>query len=123
MPNDLLICTSYGATGNVTTTAPSCGAIADSPPGVAATNQNMVVAVVWSQGKNFSTASFGGVSGQAGTSEAFNNKVKTPANSVHGVFIHHSTRAFTEANEFDDQMIWIPVSVLYSRMIAAGQLP
>ena len=123
MPNDLLICTSYGATGNVTTTAPSCGAIGDSPPGVAATNQNMVVAVVWSQGKNFTTASFGGVSGQAGTSEAFNNKVKTPANSVHGVFVHHSARAFTEANEFDDQVVWIPVSVLYSRLIAAGQLP
>jgi hypothetical protein len=83
----------------------------------------MVVAVIWSQGKNYSTASFGGASGQAGADEAFNNKVKTPANSVHGVFIHHPARAFSEANEFDDQLVWIPVSFLYSRMVAAGQLP
>jgi prepilin-type N-terminal cleavage/methylation domain-containing protein len=123
VPVDLLICTSYGATGSVATTGPSCGAIADNPPGVAATNQSMVVAVVWSQGKNYTTASFAGVGGQAGADEAFNNKVKSPANSVHGVFIHHPARAFTEANEFDDQLVWIPVSFLYSRMVAAGQLP
>jgi prepilin-type N-terminal cleavage/methylation domain-containing protein len=123
IPVDLLVCTSYGSSGSVATTGPSCGAIADSPPGVAATNQNVVVAVVWSQGKNFNTASFGGVGGQSGTSESFNNKVKTPANSVHGVFIHHPARAFSESNEYDDQMVWLPVSVLYSRMIAGGQLP
>lgn len=118
-PLDLLVCTLYGATGSSTaTTGPTCGT-----DGVAATNTSMVVAVVWSQGKNYNTASYASVSGQAGADEAFNNKVKTPANSVHGVFVFHSARAFTETNEFDDQMVWIPVSVLFSRMIAAGQLP
>jgi prepilin-type N-terminal cleavage/methylation domain-containing protein len=125
VPNDLLICSSYGTSGSLSTSSPSCGALADATPGVSVTNQNIVVAVVWSQGKNFNTASYGTppVAGQAGADEVFNNKIKSPANSVHGVFISHPPRPFSETNEFDDQMAWIPVNLLYSRMIAAGQLP
>ena len=120
-PQDLLICTAYGASGSTSTTPPSCGAVTDVPPGVAATNANTVVAVVWSQGRNFTTATFSGVSGQAGTDESFNNKTTT--NSNHGVFVHHPPRPFSEANAYDDQMVWIPVGMLYGRLIAAGAVP
>jgi prepilin-type N-terminal cleavage/methylation domain-containing protein len=121
MPTDLMVCASYGSSGNTTTAAPSCGVATDSPPGVAATNQFAVAAVVWSQGKNFGTAKFGGVSGQAGSDEAMNNKTATNAN--HGVFVAHAPRPFSETNEFDDQVVWIPASLLYAKMIAAGALP
>ena len=123
-PLDLLICSSSGGSGNTTTTGPSCGASGDTPPGVAATNQSTVVAVIWSQGKNAATASYSSVVGQSGEDEKMNNKIRLPtANSNHGVFVYHPPRPFTEANEFDDQMVWIPVGLLYGRMITAGALP
>jgi type II secretory pathway pseudopilin PulG len=119
VPNDLLICANVGSAGSSTSTStPSCGTSADTLP---ATNQNVVVAVVWSQGKNVTTASFGGVVGQASSDEAMNNK--TAANSVHGVFVSHAPRPFSATNAFDDQVVWIPVSLLYSKMLAAGVLP
>ena len=118
-PQDLLVCTAYDVgTGSTSATAPTCGTAASA---VAATNTNTVVAVIWSQGRNFSTASFTGVSGQSGTDEAFNNKTTT--NSNHGVFVHHPPRPFAEANAYDDQMVWIPAGMLYGRMIAAGAVP
>jgi hypothetical protein len=117
VPKDLLVCTAYGATASSTsTTAPSCGS-----DGLAATNQDTVVAVVWSQGKNFSRGSFSGVTGQAGADEAFNNKTAT--NSNHGVFVSHPPRWEFQANEFDDHVVWIPAAMLYGRMVAAGVLP
>jgi type II secretory pathway pseudopilin PulG len=114
VPKDLLICTSYSA-GSLTTSAPSCGT------GLAATNQDQVVAVIWSQGKNFSRGSYSGVAGQSGDDEAFNNKTAT--NSNHGVFISHPPRWEFETNEFDDQVVWIPATLLYGRMVSAGILP
>jgi len=57
----------------------------------------------------------------AGSDEAMNNK--TAANSNHGVFVAHAQRPFSETNEFDDQVVWIPASLLYAKMIAAGALP
>jgi prepilin-type N-terminal cleavage/methylation domain-containing protein len=120
-PLDLLVCSSYGSSGNVTTTGPSCGASGDSPPGIAVTNASTVVAVVWSQGKNLVSASYSGTTGQAGEDEKMNNK--TSSNSNHGVFIHHPPRPFSETNEFDDHLVWIPVGLLYGRMITAGTLP
>ena len=123
-PLDLLVCASYGSSGNTTTTGPSCGSTSDSPPGVAATNQNTVVAVIWSQGKNFATSTYVGVQGQAGDDEKINNKTRLPsANSNHGVFISHPPKPFSETNEFDDQVVWIPSNLLYGRMITAGTLP
>lgn len=123
-PLDLLVCSSFGSSGNTTTTAPSCGAMTDSPPGVSVTNQSTVVAVIWSQGKNYTTASYGSVSGQSGIDEQMNNKTRTPAvNSNHGVFINHAPVPFSETNEFDDMVVWIPVNLLYGRMISAGVLP
>ena len=118
-PQDLLVCTAYDSTtGNTTATGPSCGTAASA---VAATNSNIIVAVIWSQGRNFPTATYLGTSGQSGADESFNNK--TTANSNHGVFVHHSPRPFSEANAYDDQMVWIPVGMLYGRMIAAGMVP
>jgi prepilin-type N-terminal cleavage/methylation domain-containing protein len=121
-PQDLLICTLYDTgTGSITTAAPSCGT---SPNGIGATNQNTVVAVVWSQGRNYSSVSFSGVSGQAGADEAMNNKVRLPsANANHGVFVSHAPRPFSETNAFDDQIVWIPIGLLYAKMTAAGVLP
>lgn len=116
-PLDLLICTAYGAAASSTSTsAPSCGT-----DGLAATNQSTVVAVVWSQGKNYGRGSYLGVSGQAGADEAFNNK--TAANSNHGVFVSHEPRFEFQTNEFDDLVVWIPANLLYGRMVAAGVLP
>jgi type II secretory pathway pseudopilin PulG len=114
VPNDLLVCSSWGSAGtSVTTTAPSCGTSADAFP---ATNQNTVVAVVWSQGKNYAASS-----GLLGADETMNNKTATNAN--HGVFMAHAPRPFSSTNAFDDQVVWLPVSLLYSKMIAAGVLP
>ena len=39
-----------------------------------------------------------------------------------GVFVSHEITA-TPGNEFDDYLIWVPVNILASRMIAAGRLP
>ena len=124
-PRDLLVCSAYGTSGSVSTTTPSCGAATDPTPGFAVTNQNTVVAVVWSQGKNVNTASFGtpAVAGQASGDEAFNNKIASPANSNHGVFVHHPPRTPYDGAEYDDQVVWIPVGLLYGRMISASVLP
>ena len=70
-----------------------------------------VVAVIWSQGKNFA------VSGAASIDEGSNNdafaafvsRAPSPPGSTDG--------------EFDDMLAWIPVGLLYGRMVAAGVLP
>lgn len=70
-----------------------------------------VTNVIWSQGKNFA------VSGAASADEANNNdafpafvsRTPSPSGSVDG--------------EFDDMVVWIPVGMLYGRMISAGMLP
>jgi prepilin-type N-terminal cleavage/methylation domain-containing protein len=70
-----------------------------------------VVAVIWSQGKNFAA------SGAASDDERNNNdafaafvsRTPSPSGSTDG--------------EYDDQMVWIPVGLLYGRLIASGILP
>ena len=100
-PSDLVLCKS--ATG---ITATTCG-----PASNALTNQNVVVALVYSVGKNFAT------SGAAGIDEAAN------ANGD-AVFVSHAPAPAGAANgEYDDQMSWIAVGELYARMISAGVLP
>jgi hypothetical protein len=39
------------------------------------------------------------------------------------VFVFHTPVPESTANQFDDQVVWIPAPVLYSRMVAAGVLP
>jgi prepilin-type N-terminal cleavage/methylation domain-containing protein len=98
-PNDLVVCRT--ATG---ITATTCGTA------VAVTNQNTLVAIVFSTGKN-------GAQGAAGIDEAAN---------LNGdrVFVWHTPTPVGSTNgEFDDQMAWIAVGELYGRLVAAGVLP
>jgi len=108
LPGDLIVCAS--ATG----ISPG-----SKPPGChtapSLTNQNIVVAILHSPGKN-------GV-GQVtrGPDEAAN---RNPTGANDAVFISHTPTPSTAANgEFDDQLLWIPVGTLYSKLIAAGVLP
>jgi prepilin-type N-terminal cleavage/methylation domain-containing protein len=98
-PNDLVVCRT--ATGII---ASSCNTA------LPVTNQNTLVAIVYSTGKN-------GAGGSAGTDEAAN---------LNGdrVFVWHTPTPVGAANgEFDDQMAWISVGELYGRLVAAGALP
>ena len=99
-PNDLLVCKS--ATGITGTT---CGGAANQIMA-----QSLVVAIIYSTGKN-------GSGGSGGIDEAAN---------INGdrVFVYHTPTPNTAANgEFDDQITWITVGELYGRMISAGVLP
>jgi prepilin-type N-terminal cleavage/methylation domain-containing protein len=101
-PNDLLVCKS--ATG---ITATDCGGATNQ-----VMTQSLVVALVYSTGKNTTTSA-----GGTGLDEAAN---------VNGdrVFVFHSPTPSSFANgEFDDQMTWLTVGELYGRLIAAGVLP
>lgn len=99
-PADLVVCSASPAVA----TATACDA------GTSLTNQNTVVAIVFSTGRN-------GAAGAAGANEARNldanalfvSRVPDPAGAAGG--------------EFDDQLAWIPVGLLYARMVAAGVLP
>jgi prepilin-type N-terminal cleavage/methylation domain-containing protein len=114
-PNDLVICSSASGIAPAAT-PPSCNTA------IPVTNQNVVAAVIWSQGKNFAYSAYSGVVGQAGDDERVNNK--TSANSNHAVFIAHTPAPGTAAGgEFDDLMIWIPAGQLYGRLVASGVLP
>ena len=70
-----------------------------------------VASVIWSQGKNYAAA--GAASIDEGNNNdafrAFVSRTPSPSESTEG--------------EFDDQLVWIPVGLLYSRLIAAGRLP
>jgi prepilin-type N-terminal cleavage/methylation domain-containing protein len=101
LPNDLLICKS--ATGITGTT---CGGSANQ-----IMTQSLVVAIIFSTGKN------GATTGGTGADEAAN---------LNGdrVFVYHTPTPSTAANgEFDDQFTWISDGELYGKMIAAGVLP
>ena len=101
-PNDLLICKS--ATG---ITATACGGAANQ-----LMSQSLVVAIIYSTGKNATS-----VTGGTGLDEAAN---------LNGdpVFVYHTPAPSDAANgEFDDQFVWITVGELYGKLIAAGQLP
>ncbi len=108
LPRDLLVCKSgTGVVGTAGST--SCGALSNF-----LVSANTVVAVVHSVGKNFAYAA---VSTDE-AANAVNNVVNDP------VFVSRSpSPADSPSGEFDDMMVWIPVGVLYSRMIAAGVLP
>lgn len=106
VPDEMVVCAS--ATG---VTGTSCGTA------TAVTNQNVVAAVVFSTGRNFMTANTSALAAAAGrTDEAANL-------NGDGVFVWHTPVAFSEANEFDDQVLWLPAPLLYSKLIAAGVLP
>lgn len=70
-----------------------------------------VAAVLWSQGKNY--ASSGAVSIDEKNNDdaqpAYVSRTPSPAGSADG--------------EFDDILVWIPVGMIYSKLISAGVLP
>jgi prepilin-type N-terminal cleavage/methylation domain-containing protein len=102
-PRDLLLCKSATGIGTLPGST-SCGS------GNILVNQNVVVAIVYSVGKN-------GATGSGGGDEVAN---------VNGdaVFVWHTPTPVGAPNgEFDDQMTWITVGELYGKLIAAGLLP
>ena len=114
-PSDLVICSS--STGiSPGSVPPACGAATP------VTNQAVVAAVIWSQGRNYANSAYLGVKGQAGDDERVNNK--TVANSNHPIFVAHTPApAGAAGGEFDDLLTWIPAGQLYGRLVAAGVLP
>jgi len=109
-PSDLLICKSTGVTPAVSAT--SCGG---TPAGAnQIMTQNLVVAIIFSTGKN-------GATGGIGSDEAAN---LNGGGDVDPIFVYHTPTPSTFANgEFDYQFTWITVGELYGKLIAAGQLP
>jgi prepilin-type N-terminal cleavage/methylation domain-containing protein len=100
-PNDLVACRSAAGI-----TATTCG-----PATNVLTNQSVVVALVFSTGKNGAVAGAGGIDEAANTN---NDRV----------FVWHTPAPVGAANgEFDDQITWITVGELYGKLIAAGLLP
>lgn len=102
-PGDLVICNR--APGTVG--ANVCDA------GTSVTNQNTVVAVIFSTGKNGALPA---------DSAARPNEFRNLGNGR--LFVSRTPDPPTAAGgEFDDQMVWIPVGELYAKLIAAGMLP
>ena len=99
-PGDLVVCRQSPAV----VTATTCDA------NTSVTNQNLLVAIVFSTGKN-------GTTGGTGINEARNL-------DSNALFVSRSPDpAGASGGEFDDQMLWIPVGELYGKLIAAGLLP
>jgi len=99
-PGDLVVCGVSPASASST----NCDA------NTSVTNQNTVVAIVFSTGKN-------GAAGGIGANEARNldgnalfvSRTPDPAGAIGG--------------EFDDQVLWISTGSLYAKLVAAGVLP
>lgn len=99
-PRDLIVCSATQAIAIGT----ACGA------GTIVTNRSTVVAVVYSIGKN-------GAGGPKSANESEN------VDGDH-LFVHRPPDPTgAAAGEFDDLVVWIPVGLLYGRLIAAGVLP
>lgn len=108
VPNDLVVCAS--ATG-IVLSPPGCGLVTAN----SVTSKQTVVAVLYSPGKN----GLGQVS--PGLDESTNGN---PSGTNDAIFISHTPTPSTYTNgEFDDQLLWIPIGTLYSKLIAAGVLP
>jgi len=102
---DLLICSGAVVASGTGIASTSCAA----NQGV--TNQGVVAAVVFSTGKNGSIASTAGANELENVDgdNVFISKTPDPVGTATG--------------EYDDILVWIPVGVLYGRMVSAGVLP
>jgi prepilin-type N-terminal cleavage/methylation domain-containing protein len=104
-PDDLIICKASTA---ITSTA--CGGAK-----YQINSQSLIVAIVFSTGKN------AGTTGGTGTDEAANLDGAGDANPV---FVYHEEApSSATGGEFDDQFTWITVGELYGKLVAAGILP
>jgi prepilin-type N-terminal cleavage/methylation domain-containing protein len=107
-PPDLLVCKS--STG---ISAASCGTSANQ-----AVASTVLTAVVFSPGKNFSTATTSAAASADGRPDEAANLDGDAS------FVFHTTTPSGAGNgEFDDQLLWITSAELYSRLISAGILP
>jgi prepilin-type N-terminal cleavage/methylation domain-containing protein len=97
-PADLVVCS----------VSPAVTAALACDPGTSMTNQNTVVAIVFSTGKNGATGGANEARNLDGN-PLFVSRTPDPPGSAGG--------------EFDDLLVWIPVGLLYGRMVAAGVLP
>lgn len=98
-PADLVVCSA----------SPAVAAALACDAGTSLTNQNTVVALVFSTGKN---GALGGGANEARNLDGnplFVSRPPDPPSAGGG--------------EFDDLVVWIPVGLLYGRMVAAGVLP
>ena len=98
-PADLVVC---GA-------SPASPAALSCDPNTGMTNQNTVVAIVFSTGRNGATAAGANESRNLDANALFVSRVPDPPGAAGG--------------EFDDLVVWIPVGLLYGRLVAAGVLP
>jgi prepilin-type N-terminal cleavage/methylation domain-containing protein len=98
-PADLVVCGASPAAA----TALTCDA------GTSLTNQNTVVALVFSTGKNGALGSGANEARNLDGNALFVSRPPDPPSATGG--------------EFDDLVAWIPVGLLYGRMVAAGVLP
>ena len=99
-PNDLLVCKSATGIG-----ATDCGGAANQ-----IMSTSLVVAIIYSTGKN-------GATGGTGLDEAANL-------DGNRIFVYHTPTSGTAMNgEFDDQFTWITAGELYGKLISAGVLP
>lgn len=109
-PANLVVCSAAQNT-NSGVTPPSCGTWAAAGDARVVTNQRTVAAVVFSVGKN---ATLGCTT------------CPDEAENVDGdgVFVWHEPRPTgATGGEFDDMVVWIPASVVYAKLLAAGVLP
>ena len=107
-PADLLVCSA--ATGSATT----CDANSS------VTNTSTVVAVVYSIGKNGNTT-YDPATNAARAGIGTNEGRNLDGNAL---FVYRTLDPSTAAGgEYDDIMAWIPVGLLYGKLISAGVLP
>lgn len=81
----------------------------------ATTLTSNAIAVIWSLGANANTP----IGGTVSTEEAENVETRANANRV---FVMRD-KSNVDTTEFDDIVVWISTPILFSRLIAAGQLP
>ena len=83
------------------------------------TNQSVVAAVVWSQGKNWRDMPAGQRrrADQQQAPAAGDAERQRPSSGT------TRARSAPTGGEFDDLLVWIPVGQLYGRLISAGVLP
>lgn len=94
----------------LTTTAPNLRVCAAA--GCATTLTSTAVAVVLSHGKNATTTAGSGSTDEQENSDADRDFVSRTI-----------TGTGATAGEFDDIVTWLPIYVLYNRMVTAGKLP
>jgi prepilin-type N-terminal cleavage/methylation domain-containing protein len=98
-PTDLVVCSA----------SPAAAAAVTCDAGTSLTNQNTVVALVFSTGKNGAGSGGANEAANLDGNPLFVSRPPDPPSAAGG--------------EFDDLVVWMPVGLLYGRMVAAGVLP